>query len=586
MHRNIPIYYHCQPDIVIKSNGAIEGASSAFETDDKVILQFSWDQDQRYTPWAVVGFKDEKKPCGDKLFMIVIDDRLMTDPYDSDSSHLILTVYSVATEVQGGFSILTTPAVNVTSDMNGGLLIVQSSETNNMHLATLPNKFTISDSLSDEPGFGESGWNSIYLKFNHNVIKGSYRAYNPVEGMGYNHKARRGYKIESTDSTSFYFNIKSEILSPSNCYCYVGTSQTNRTMLKQWITYKTDPYTDVVMTSNFIGEDHETQNNVLKDGYMYWYFHVIAILDKRKAIYRKVTQNMILSRFGVRWLPLTGQIDYVCYAYDGNTGAPCKIASRRQGTFFHAGEVGQVEFTEELYFDNPNVPFLSLIRKEFKVKCEGWLYAWYQFPLTSQSNSCTGGAVPPVVCGADYNGSVTGGGPLPVKYRITDQGVVVLANDHTRVFGQSNIQVYTYDNYQGDEVFFMIYSYDEYNIESEWEVNHYKYVYIFQRKYFLAYKTPTKSDGIAIAQWSIPAFGAPVDGTVVIYPSCQINRGMIFFTYVEATVNDNIPKTRTVGIINYSNKSFPLGFTTYTDASVFGIDPSVWLEKIAVGIST
>ncbi|KJU86633.1 hypothetical protein MBAV_001174 [Candidatus Magnetobacterium bavaricum] len=125
----------------------------------------------------------------------------------------------------------------------------------------------------------------------------------------------------------------------------------------------------MVTTGNLIGEDHETQNIVLKDGYKYWFYHVIALLDRRKVLYRKITQDMIMSRFGVRWLRVRGLITTVCYAYDGNTGLPCKIESERGGDFFHAGAVGEVEFTEELYFDNPDVPFLTCIRREHTLKC-------------------------------------------------------------------------------------------------------------------------------------------------------------------------------------------------------------------------
>ncbi|KJU83708.1 hypothetical protein MBAV_004098, partial [Candidatus Magnetobacterium bavaricum] len=79
--------------------------------------------------------------------------------------------------------------------------------------------------------------------------------------------------------------------------------------------------------------------------------------------------------------------------------------------------------------------------------------------------------------------------------------------------------------------------------------------------------------------------GVPV-GTIILYPSCQINRGMIFYTYVVANAAGNVPQNRIVGLINHNNTTFPVGVTTYTDASVFGVEPQVWLEKIAVGIST
>ncbi|KJU86632.1 hypothetical protein MBAV_001173, partial [Candidatus Magnetobacterium bavaricum] len=130
-----------------------------------------------------------------------------------------------------------------------------------------------------------------------------------------------------------------------------------------------------------------------------------------------------------------------------------------------------------------------------------------------------------MVCGTDYDGSVVGGGSVPIKYSVTDQGIVVLANDYTRVFGKSNIQVYTYDNHQGDDMFFMLYSYDEYDISSEWNINHCVRSYNFSRTYALIYKTPTQSGNPSIAQWTTDVAGGVPVGTIILYPSCQINRG-------------------------------------------------------------
>ena len=56
-YNNVPIFYHCEPEAKQRSNGALEGASAAFELGDNVLVRF-----EEGTP-IVVARLDGLKPC-------------------------------------------------------------------------------------------------------------------------------------------------------------------------------------------------------------------------------------------------------------------------------------------------------------------------------------------------------------------------------------------------------------------------------------------------------------------------------------------------------------------------------------------
>ncbi|MES0336907.1 MAG: hypothetical protein SFH39_11230 [Candidatus Magnetobacterium sp. LHC-1] len=451
-------------------------------------------------------------------------------------------------------------------------------------MATVPTKFTIADSMSYEPGFGDSGWNSAYQMFNRTVLKGSYRAYNPIEGMGYCLNARRGYKKDNDGNlVSCYYRIRQSLLTPSNCYCYVGLLPTNRTKVRTYIEYKTEPFSDTYITSTLVGEDYESTGNVLKDGYVFGYFHVIALFDEGTALYRKVQQNMIQSKFSPRWLIVTGSFETTYFGIDGNTLQACYIYGARAGSFQHMGVVGDVEWTETLHIGSTD---LTITRKEQSISCEGWFYASSFFPVTGSGGNCYGGMVNLIDVVQVCNGGVSGNGGVPVSFSASCDGIIIDDNSYGSVSGASNFQVYIFDSYQGESWYFIIYSFDEYSSSYRWNVNHYDTTYSFTRRYYMVYKTPSANLTQHIASWSNSVAGGTPNGTVILYPSVQINRGMIFWTYVVANADGNVYQYRVVGLHNESNKTYPTGLHGYTSSDIFGVDADLWQEKIAVGIST
>ncbi|MGP8337658.1 MAG: hypothetical protein ACT6FC_05420, partial [Methanosarcinaceae archaeon] len=59
----IPIFYHCSHDAVLRDNGALEGGSGAFAEDDEVIVQCEILDSTTYKPLYVIGFVDKPKRC-------------------------------------------------------------------------------------------------------------------------------------------------------------------------------------------------------------------------------------------------------------------------------------------------------------------------------------------------------------------------------------------------------------------------------------------------------------------------------------------------------------------------------------------
>lgn len=72
---DVPIFYHCDPDVEEKDNGALEGASSAFSIDDEVFIKFEGDSP------VIIGRKDGLKSCVKNLFVFCFqDNQYIFDP--------------------------------------------------------------------------------------------------------------------------------------------------------------------------------------------------------------------------------------------------------------------------------------------------------------------------------------------------------------------------------------------------------------------------------------------------------------------------------------------------------------------------
>lgn len=108
---DIPIFYHCEPDSVLRDNGALEGAAGAFSGGDEVIVQCEVVSSTVYKPLRVMGFVDKAKVCTGKFRFKLTrgDGTLITEVsgllsyinlYNSSNVSLSITVpeYDVSSE--------------------------------------------------------------------------------------------------------------------------------------------------------------------------------------------------------------------------------------------------------------------------------------------------------------------------------------------------------------------------------------------------------------------------------------------------------------------------------------------------------
>ncbi len=77
-YNQVPLFFHCKPDSELRPNGALDGASSAFEVNDIVIVRFE-DGDP-----LIVGLRDGKRECRlNKLLAMEVDWNVVDIPNTS-----------------------------------------------------------------------------------------------------------------------------------------------------------------------------------------------------------------------------------------------------------------------------------------------------------------------------------------------------------------------------------------------------------------------------------------------------------------------------------------------------------------------
>lgn len=122
---DIPIFYHCEPDSALRSNGALEDAAGAFSEDDEVIIQCEITGANQYVPLRVMGFTDKPKPCC-SLYEMFNDDTLalwtITSSgiwnYNVVDGHLIVSGQSLNVGQGIHLSLKNTDVYGVTKDTN------------------------------------------------------------------------------------------------------------------------------------------------------------------------------------------------------------------------------------------------------------------------------------------------------------------------------------------------------------------------------------------------------------------------------------------------------------------------------------
>lgn len=87
---DIPLFYHCEPDSELRDNGALTGASGAFRTNDRVIVQCKILSVGNYEPVRVVGFRDIK-PRSCFLNIQILTHKVIHFPPEIDSTAFNVT---------------------------------------------------------------------------------------------------------------------------------------------------------------------------------------------------------------------------------------------------------------------------------------------------------------------------------------------------------------------------------------------------------------------------------------------------------------------------------------------------------------
>lgn len=80
------LFYHCEPDSILRDNGAIEGAAAGFAVDDEVIVMVRKDREIVKVIAHVDGIKRCGKPCAEFIMgpIVVVWDLANNCPYEID----------------------------------------------------------------------------------------------------------------------------------------------------------------------------------------------------------------------------------------------------------------------------------------------------------------------------------------------------------------------------------------------------------------------------------------------------------------------------------------------------------------------
>ncbi|QWR78582.1 hypothetical protein [Candidatus Magnetomonas plexicatena] len=617
-YQNVIFYYNCQNDMTVRSNGALEGSSMAFEKNDQLYVGYDLSGDDK-TNLKILGRLDGLKSCGESIILLIIDDSAQTS--EGGSVSYILKQYTINTN----FSLvgIDTPGAKVSKYHNGTALVIQGSEDKNNSVATVADKFGFSERWDNIDGM-EKGWGSILVGENANYIIGSNNAWNPDEGMSATKKARRNYIANSAGNiTSCYYSIKIDTL--GTCLCYVGAYPTNRTLQRQWITYRAS-VTGADLTSSAF-TDYET-GNPEQDGYTWKYHRVIAVVSTSEALLltkRKLqAKSGFISRLVTVETASTENLSIYgpCYAigqcfiggqfwYGIHTTHTIEryrsqqIGIRQEDvTYYETLEIGDITIenvsynikVEETFDDLIVYPFNTPIASDVETDlCHGSCKGWDGQCTDSFSGGVTSEDFEKfnedftVRTGATY---CSGGRPG------VQVDVLTIPAGATRTeTGGNDLHILGFDNYQGSK--YIILFYEKTDVTLTEEVNEVgydtAYSYTANTKYYMYIKSDSSSTKTLLATKTATTnlvsmnphtYASTNTGSYVSKVSCQINRGIAVYTYCIVNVEIGAQTKRVVGYQNLTNSKYGTGQSKeYDSNSDLNVSDTYWQYKIAVGVT-
>ncbi len=201
-YANIPFYYNCQANMSERSNGALDGSSTAFEINDRVHVRYTLDSDNK-KEFKIVGFIEDMKACGVNLVIVVIDDDDFLS-YDDDQDKI--KYYKYEYKIKKGLELTTMPepTVNISINGDGLILVIQGSENKNANIAVLPNKFTYFEFWDVRDDGSQCRWGVTVQLFmgTWSCVMGAKSAYNPMQGIAGSFSARTNYKLITDNQTA------------------------------------------------------------------------------------------------------------------------------------------------------------------------------------------------------------------------------------------------------------------------------------------------------------------------------------------------------------------------------------------------
>lgn len=202
-HTKVIFFYNCQADMALRSNGAIEGSSSAFQVNDIVYVKFSKEDNGDKTDLRIVGRLDGLKTCGLDLVLVIVDDsKFLTYDDDQDKIKYYTHEYKIKHDMK--LTKLPAPTANISKNGNGLVLVMQGSEDGNASLAMLPNKFTFFEFWDIRDDGTECRWGVTVQLFmgTWSCVMGAKLAYNPMQGLANTFSGRTNYVMTADNQTA------------------------------------------------------------------------------------------------------------------------------------------------------------------------------------------------------------------------------------------------------------------------------------------------------------------------------------------------------------------------------------------------
>ncbi|MBF0517612.1 MAG: hypothetical protein HQK97_10960 [Nitrospirae bacterium] len=586
-YKNVPIYYNCEPDMVERSNGALDGAATAFEKNDKVHVRYTLENIKDKTELKIVGFLEDKKPCGYYLLLVYIRNtsnepdgyeyRLVYDKLASGGDYRTL-VYLFDKQLT---------KIKATGLMKGKLTISDTGLTLNVqsgdgvYAAELPSIFVYNDTI-DYAEFMKTSWRSSLTVLYQQRIVGSYYVSNWTKtGSQYTEDRTQftrmsGSRHAYTNGSDGYINAcmfknRQDLLGTGVMYRELSLFPEDE-FYQLWnndIAYKTKPDDSAYIAGQSIGSDYIT-GTPWQTGYTWMTFQVIDVFDKDNALVK--TESNIIPKGGSAQWPYTLDLVVTSRWYTANLehalghGGPEYDFWTTTETWQYNGQTAIFDVlcirVERLMVGGVEVEKAEYEETRYDSNQLDWIPgATPAMTLVSQSGDAHGGYGDGAAAAV---GSVTGHDKFNAELKVESfinpstgrenvrwQPVSIGEKHSSSKSGYRDIHVMAFDNMDGANNFIIIY----------------KKTYVY---YLDSNDTPNVNDGTtpipvivridkpAVASFHI-AYKTKTGGLTKIgisggdirAASCQINKGNMAYTYT--TWGNNHFLHRIIGVINMSS---------------------------------